>query len=301
MSDFSFSSLGPILPELFLAVAGMVLLVTGVLQGNKSLRFIVNGAIASFVIALILLLGQDLTNMPILNGMFVHNNFTFFMKFIIMLGVIASLALSQQYLRQELIFRFEYPILVLFAGLGMLLMVSANNMLSLYMGLELQSLSLYVLAAIRRNHLKSAESGMKYFVLGAISSGMLLFGISLIYGFTGSLDFKVISATLSEEVTLGAVLGFVFIMAALAFKISAVPFHMWTPDVYEGAPTSVTAFFAIVPKVAAIALIMRLLYIPFIGISDQWFQMIWLLSVASMTLGAFAALRQDNIKHLMDF
>ena len=301
MSDFSFSSLGPILPELFLAVAGMVLLVAGVLQGNESLRFIVNGAIASFVIALILLLGQDLTNMPILNGMFVHNNFTFFMKFIIMLGVIASLALSQQYLRQELIFRFEYPILVLFAGLGMLLMVSANNMLSLYMGLELQSLSLYVLAAIRRNHLKSAESGMKYFVLGAISSGMLLFGISLIYGFTGSLDFKVISATLSEEVTLGAVLGFVFIMAALAFKISAVPFHMWTPDVYEGAPTSVTAFFAIVPKVAAIALIMRLLYIPFIGISDQWFQMIWLLSVASMTLGAFAALRQDNIKRLMAY
>lgn len=180
-------------------------------------------------------------------------------------------------------------------------MVSANDMLSLYVGLELQSLSLYVLAAIRRNHVKSAEAGMKYFVLGAISSGMLLFGISLVYGFTGSTNFELISSTLASEVSLGAVLGFVFILAGLAFKISAVPFHMWTPDVYEGAPTSVTAFFALVPKVAAMALIIRLLFIPFAPVSEQWFQMMWLLAFASMMVGAFAALRQDNIKRLMAY
>jgi NADH-quinone oxidoreductase subunit N len=190
---------------------------------------------------------------------------------------------------------------VLFAGLGMMIMVSANDMLSLYLGLELQSLSLYVLASIRRNYNRSAEAGMKYFILGAISSGMLLFGISLIYGFTGTTNFDLIYSTLIQDAGLGAVLGFVFILAGLAFKISAVPFHMWTPDVYEGAPLSVTAFFAIVPKLAAMALITRLLYIPFMAISEQWFQMVWILAAASMTLGAFAALRTDNIKRLLAY
>lgn len=301
MIDFSFSSLTPMLPELFLAVAGMVLLIAGVFRGNESLRFINNAAIGCFVIALFVMLGQVPDATPVLNNMFVHDHFTFFMKFLVMGGVMVSLALSVQYLHQEQVIRFEYPVLVLFAGLGMLLMISANDLLALYMGLELQSLSLYVLAAIRRNHIKSAESGMKYFVLGAISSGMLLFGISLIYGFTGTTNFDLIASTLSAEVTLGAVIGFVFILAGLAFKISAVPFHMWTPDVYEGAPTSVTAFFAIVPKVAALALIIRLLFIPFAAFSEQWFQMLWLLAFASMMVGAFAGLRQENIKRLLAY
>jgi NADH-quinone oxidoreductase subunit N len=301
MNSISFASLAPIYPELFLAVAGMALLIAGVLRGNQSMRFITQATMFVFVIALFLLIGQEPTNEPILNDMFVQNSFTYYIKTIVIVGVIASLALSKQYLEQELVIRFEYPILVLFAGLGMLLMVSANDMLSLYMGLELQSLSLYVLATIRRNHMKSAEAGMKYFVLGAISSGMLLFGISMIYGFTGTTNFDLIGSTLIEEVSLGAVIGFVFVLAGLAFKISAAPFHMWTPDVYEGAPTSVTAFFAIVPKVAAIALIIRLLFVPFAGISEQWCQMIWLLSFLSMLVGAFAALRQDNIKRLLAY
>ena len=301
MTDFSFSALVPMLPELFLAVAGMVLLVAGVLRGNESLGFINRATVFSFVIALVLMLGQVPESEPILNGMFIQDHFTFFMKFLVIGGVIVSLLLSLQYLYQDHIVRFEYPILVLFAGLGMLLMVSSNNLLSLYMGLELQSLSLYVLAAIRRNHVRSAESGMKYFVLGAISSGMLLFGISLVYGFTGTTDFALIGSTLSDELSIGAVLGFVFLLSGLAFKISAVPFHMWTPDVYEGAPTSVTAFFAIVPKIAAIALIIRLLYVPFTALGEQWFQIMWLLAFASMVVGAFAGLRQDNIKRLLAY
>ncbi len=301
MNSLTFAPLAPIFPELFLAVAGMALLIVGVLRGNQSMRFITQSTMFVFAIALFLLIGQEPSNEAILNDMFVQNSFTYYIKAILIVGVIASLALSKQYLEQELVIRFEYPILVLFAGLGMMLMVSSNDMLGLYMGLELQSLSLYVLATIRRNHVKSAESGMKYFVLGAISSGMLLFGISMIYGFTGSTNFDVIGATLIEEVSLGAVIGFVFVLAGLAFKISAAPFHMWTPDVYEGAPTSVTAFFAIVPKVAAIALIIRLLFIPFAGISEQWFQMIWLLSFLSMIVGAFAGLRQNNIKRLLAY
>ncbi len=301
MENFSLSYLNPIWPELFLAVAGMVLLVVGVLRGNSSTRFICVGAMAAFVGALFLMAGQEITNEPILNEMFIQNNFTFFMKMLVVGGLITSLALSVQYLYQDNIIKFEYPILVLFSGVGMMLMISANDMLSLYMGLELQSLALYVLATIKRDHAKSAESGMKYFVLGAISSGMLLFGISLVYGFTGSTNFDVIGTTLATELSLGAVIGFVFILSALAFKISAVPFHMWTPDVYEGAPTSVTALFALVPKVAAIALIIRLLFVPFAALSDQWFQIMWLLAFLSMAVGAFAALRQDNIKRLMAY
>jgi NADH-quinone oxidoreductase subunit N len=301
MSEFDFSTLGPIVPELFLAVAAMLLLVMGVFRGNNSTNLMSWSVVGALAVAMLLMAGQDTNGDAILNGMFVHDKFTFYMKFLVLSGLIACVTLSVQYLHQDRMVRFEYPILVLFAGIGMMLMVSANDMLSLYVGLELQSLSLYVLAAIRRDHLKSAEAGMKYFILGAISSGMLLFGISLIYGFTGATNFEVIGATLGQSVTIGAVLGFVFVLAGLAFKISAVPFHMWTPDVYEGAPTSVTAFFAIVPKVAALALIIRLLFIPFAALNEQWFQIMWFLSFMSMMVGAFAALRQDNIKRLMAY
>ena len=301
MELLSFSSLSPIYPELFLAAAGMFLLVLGVFRGDSSTRFVSWGAVLALAGALFIMAGQGVSEGAILNGMFVQDNFTFYMKLLVMGGLIASITLSVQYLYQDNVIRFEYPILVLFSGVGMMLMISANDMLALYMGLELQSLCLYVLASIKRDHFKSAESGMKYFILGAISSGMLLFGISLIYGFTGSTNFEVIGTTLANELSLGAVIGFVFILAALAFKISAAPFHMWTPDVYEGAPTLVTALFALVPKVAAIALIIRLLYIPFAALHDQWFQMVWLLAFLSMAIGAFAALRQNNIKRLMAY
>ncbi|MEM6810977.1 MAG: NADH-quinone oxidoreductase subunit NuoN [Pseudomonadota bacterium] len=298
----TFQSLQPLWPELFLACAGMILLVIGVLSKKENpTRSITLFTMMSFVAVILLLIVQPASSEPILNGMFVQNEFTIFIKLLIALGIIACLALSPRYLERSQIAKFEYPILILFAGLGMMMMVSANDLLALYMGLELQSLSLYVLAAIRRNHIKSAESGMKYFILGAISSGMLLFGISMIYGFTGSTNFDVIATTLLQDMHLGAVIGFVFVLSALAFKISAVPFHMWTPDVYEGAPSTVTAFFAIVPKVAAIALIIRLLYLPFVALEDQWFEMVWLLSFASMTIGAFAALRQDNLKRLLAY
>jgi len=291
----------PLMPEVLLAGFAMILLIYGVFQGNQKTRSVSFLSVGALIISLVFMVMQTPTGLPVLNGMFLQNEFTYFIKILIFGGLIVSILLSIQYLYQDQILKFEFPILVLFSGLGMMLMVSANDMLSLYVGLELQSLSLYVLAAIRKTHLRSAESGMKYFILGALSSGMLLFGISLIYGFVGSTNFDVIAMTLADDMSLGAMLGFVFILAALAFKISAAPFHMWTPDVYEGAPTAVTALFALVPKVAAIALIIRLLHEPFFAAIDQWFQIIWMLSVLSMLVGAFAALRQDNIKRLLAY
>ena len=198
--------------------------------------------------------------------------------------------------------RFEYQVLILLAALGMMLMISANNLIALYMGLELQSLSLYVLAAINRDSARASEAGLKYFVLGALSSGMLLYGASLVYGFTGSTAFPEIAAHLSSEgAGIGMIFGLVFVLAGLAFKISAVPFHMWTPDVYEGSPTPVTAFFAAAPKVAAMALVTRVMVEPFGGIVTDWRQIVVFLSIASMALGAFAAIGQTNIKRLLAY
>jgi NADH-quinone oxidoreductase subunit N len=293
----------PLLPELFLILTGMGLLIVGVIRGNDATPVVCWAAVCALTIALILLLGLDWERDIVLNGMFKFDRFAGFMKLMILLGLITSTALSVKFLEQEGINRFEYPVLIMFAGIGMMLMVSANNFLSLYMGLELQSLSLYVLAAFHRNSLKSSEAGIKYFVLGALSSGMLLFGISMIYGFTGSLDFGAVQTTLHtiKEVPPGVTVGMVFILAGIAFKISAAPFHMWTPDVYQGAPTGVTALFAIVPKIAAMGLLIRLLFEPFASIADQWEQIIYFLSAASMIVGAFAALRQENIKRLMAY
>ncbi|NQZ14362.1 MAG: NADH-quinone oxidoreductase subunit NuoN [Alphaproteobacteria bacterium] len=301
MSTLTLSHLSPMLPDLFLAVAGMVLLVAGVLRGNESTDFIGRATIFCLAIAAALLIGMEWSRAEILNGMFLLDPFAGFMKLLVIGGLIASVALSMQYLHQDYIVRFEYPVLVLFSGIGMMLMVSAHDMLALYVGLELQSLALYVLAAIRRDHIKSAEAGMKYFVLGAISSGILLFGISLLYGYTGTTNFALLADTLSANMSLGVIIGLVFVLAGIAFKISAVPFHMWTPDVYEGAPTSVTAFFAIVPKVAALALLIRLLFEPFSALQDQWHQIIWFISLASMALGAFSGLVQNNIKRLLAY
>ncbi len=300
MSDFN---LIPLLPEIFLSMIAMGLLIVGVSQGNKVTPVICWACAGGLAIAALLLLGMNWDTHVVLNGMFVFDQFAGFMKLLIILGLITALALSVQYLEQEHMARFEYPILVVLAGVGMMMMVSANNLLALYIGLELQSLSLYVLAAFNRNSLRSAEAGIKYFILGALSSGMLLFGISLIYGFTGSIDFTVIGQSLGglETIPFGVTFGLVFILAGLAFKISAVPFHMWTPDVYQGAPTCVTALFAIVPKVAAMALLMRLLFDPFMAAQEQWMQIIYFISLASMALGAFAAIAQENIKRLLAY
>ncbi|HRQ60196.1 MAG TPA: NADH-quinone oxidoreductase subunit NuoN [Alphaproteobacteria bacterium] len=300
MTDFN---LIPLLPEIFMAFTGMVLLMVGVLQGNDSTRIVSWFTVLAFMLTLVLVLGLDWNKQAVLGGMFMFDQFAGFMKILVLLGLGVSLAISVRYLIQEQLERFEYPVLTLFAGLGMMLMLSAGSLLTLYMALELQSLSLYVLAAFRRNSLKSAEAGAKYFILGALSSGMILFGISLIYGFTGSVDYGVIHDALAAtaEPNLGAVVGLVFLLAGIAFKISAAPFHMWTPDVYQGAPTSVTALFAIVPKVAAIGVLMRLVFEPFAPLMEQSGQILYFLAAASLLVGAFAAIPQTNIKRLMAY
>ncbi len=301
MIDFAFSMLTPMIPEMFLAISGLFLLILGVFHGDKASSSISWLCVVALGVTGCLLLQTDWTKTIILNDMFIMDQFAGILKLLILLGLIVSIIFSIRHTEDEKIARFEIPILMLFAGLGMMLMVSANDLLSLYMGLELQSLALYVLASIRRDDIKSSEAGLKYFVLGAISSGMLLFGASLVYGFTGSTNFVVIGDTLAQGASVGAMIGMVFILAGLAFKISAVPFHMWTPDVYEGAPTSVTAFFALVPKVAAIGLLIRVLFEAFPTATIQWSQIIMMLSALSMAVGAFAALQQDNVKRLLAY
>ncbi|MFN3827588.1 MAG: NADH-quinone oxidoreductase subunit NuoN [Micavibrio sp.] len=303
MSNFSLMELTPVFPEIFMALAGMVLLVAGVARGNQSTSFISWSVVCTFAITGMFLLGVSWDDRTVLNDMFRLNPFIGFVKLLILAGLMATVALSVRYLYEEIIICFEYPILVLLSGVGMMIMVSSNNLLSMYVGLELQSLALYVLAAFRRDNARSSEAGLKYFVLGSLASGMLLFGISMVYGFAGTLDYMKIAGSMAglDHVPLGFMVGMVFVLVAIAFKISAVPFHMWTPDVYEGAPTSVTAFFAIVPKIAAIALLMQLLYGPFSGLSEHWQQIIWFLAAASMIWSALAGLVQNNIKRLMAY
>jgi len=317
-------SLYTALPEIFLAVAGMFLLLFGVIRGDKSAPMVGVLAFASLLIAGVLV--ADLAALaPLFTGvatpdgnklsfmvggfgndtfhhMFVHDYFSRFVKIILLAAAALSLMLSWVYLKQEKLLKPEYPVLVLFATIGMMLMVSAGDLLSLYVGLELQSLALYVLAAYRRDDAKSSEAGLKYFVLGALSSGLILYGISLIYGYAGTTQFGPLTKMLTlAHPPLGVIFGMVFICAAMAFKVSAVPFHMWTPDVYEGAPTPVTAFFAAGPKAAALALFTRLLFVPFAGLTHQWMQILVFAALASMILGAFAGLVQSNIKRLLAY
>lgn len=302
---FNSADLILVLPELFLAGVAMALLVFGALaaktKGPRVTTTILWIGVASLFIAAMMLAGLPWSGRMAFSGGIILDGFAGFAKILILFGLAASLMLAKQYLIQIQTQRFEYPVLILLAGIGMMIMVSANDLLTLYVGLELQSLSLYVLAAIRRSHAKSAEAGMKYFVLGAISSGMLLFGASLIYGYTGSINFNDITAALAGLPQLGPAIGMVFVLAGLAFKISAVPFHMWTPDVYEGAPTSVTALFAIVPKIAAICLLIRVVTIPFAGMQDQWMPILWSMALGSMLVGALAGIAQNNIKRLMAY
>ena len=291
------------LPEVFLAVAGMILLLLGVFRGNGGTRLVLTLTVACFALAFVIIAVSQGRHETALGGLFVADAFGDFMKLLVLAGSSVTLVMAMRYIEREDMARFEYPVLILFATVGMLLMISANDLLSLYLGLELQSLSLYVVAAFRRDHLRSSEAGLKYFVLGALSSGMLLYGMSMIYGFTGTTSFAALAAqfTVGEAAPIGLIVGIVFLSAGLAFKISAVPFHMWTPDVYEGAPTPVTAFFATAPKVAAMALIVRVMIGPFGDLVAQWQQIIWFVSIASMVLGALAAISQTNIKRLMAY
>ncbi len=295
------------LPELFIAVAALGLLLYGVFVGERSTRQVSWLAIAVIVIAALLLVSAPAARAVSFSGMFVSDSFGGFMKILVLLGAGLGILLSLDYNRREEIERFEFPVLILFASVGMMLMISASDLISLYVGLELQSLSLYVLAAFRRDSVKSTEAGLKYFVLGALSSGMLLYGASLVYGFAGSTRFASIAQALAPAagdprlVPLGILFGVVFVVAGLAFKVSAAPFHMWTPDVYEGAPTPVTAFFAIAPKIAATALFVRVMSEPFGPIAQQWQQIIWAIAVLSMIVGAFAAIWQTNIKRMMAY
>ena len=291
----------PALPEIILAVGALALLMIGVFGGERATSTVTFLSVVLIVVAgIVLVLGPD--EATTFNGAFVLDPFARFMKLLALIGSGVAIVMSVGYARAQKFERFEYPVLIVIATLGMLMMISASDLIALYLGLELQSLSLYVVAAINRDSVRSTEAGLKYFVLGALSSGMLLYGASLTYGFTGQTSFAGIAAALEAgPASLGLIFGLVFVIAGLAFKVSAVPFHMWTPDVYEGAPTPVTAFFAAAPKVAAMALIVRVVASPFGPITADWQQIVTFISIASMVLGAFAAIGQRNIKRLMAY
>jgi len=289
-----------ILPEIFISLGIMFLLMVGVFKKNSS------AIVYTLSIVVLLITLGLIVNFPSNQEMYLFNSsykidqLSTFMKIITIISGIFVLISSYKYTKIEKIFKIEYSILILCSILGMLVMISSYDLIVFYIGLELQSLSLYVLAAFNQNQTKSSEAGLKYFVLSALSSGLLLYGCSLIYGFSGSTNFYLISENIHSS-EYGNVFGIVFILVGLAFKISAVPFHMWTPDVYEGSPTSVTSFFALVPKIAALSVFIRFMYVPFINVINQWQIIIVFLSIASMILGAVAAIGQNNIKRLMAY
>src|SRR3984957_20463142 len=288
-------------PELVLTCAGMAILIFGVLRRQDSTLLATMFTIGAFLITGLLVATE--TSGIGFNGQFVTDAFATFNKELILVGGALALILSLDWNRTQGIARFEYPVLVLFATVGMMAMVSASNLMTLYLGLELQSLALYVLAAFARDDLRSSEAGLKYFVLSGLASGLLLYGISLVYGFSGTMDFQALHSALMtpSAAPAGLIVGLVFVVVGLAFKISAVPFHMWTPDVYEGAPTPVTIFFATAPKVAAMALLLRVMGTSFAELVPAWQSLIVLMAIASMVLGSFAAIGQRNIKRLMAY
>jgi NADH-quinone oxidoreductase subunit N len=301
--------LAPAITEVFLACAGVALLMVGVFRGesNDTHRLVFSLTVMVLVLGIFLLLFGETQTAQTFGGHYVTDPFAVFMKALILGGAALCLIMSPGALEREGILRFEYPVLALFATLGMLMMVSANSLLALYLALELESLPLYVMAAFHRDQARSSEAGLKFFVLSALASGLLLYGCSLIYGFTGTLSFDRLAQALAPaadgqlEISTGVLIGLVFVAVGLAFKLAAVPFHMWTPDVYEGAPTPVTMFIAAAPKVAAIGLALRVFYQPFGEWAEQWQQIIVFISVASMLLGAFAAIGQNNLKRLLAY
>ncbi len=315
MTPITLASLTPLMPELFLAITAMILLIYGVFRGNKSTHVVAMGTVFSFIGALFLLSMVDVSTRVHFTGMFEHDGFTRFGKMLVLLGGILSMILAERWIKSEENNRFEFPILVQFAVIGMLLMISASDMLAVYVGMELMSLSLYVLAAFRRDDVRSSEAGLKYFILGSLASGMMLFGISLVYGFSGTIGFRELSEMASLMMTSvpedgaaqlslvshGLIIGLVLVIVGFCFKVSAVPFHMWTPDVYEGAPTPVTAFFAMAPKIAALFILVRVLNQPFQPLEQYWQQIIVMVSCASMIIGALGALTQSNIKRLLAY
>ena len=289
------------IPEIILALLAMVILVFGVLwkRGNPSLPCAMM-SLGALLLAAVLVMAAPMGSAYA--GLFAVDHFAVFTKLLILAGAALALILAIDFNVKTGIDKFEFPVLILLCTVGMMVMVSATNLMSLYIGLELQSLSIYVMAAFNRDDLRSSEAGLKYFVLGALASGLLLYGVSLAYGFSGSMDFAQLRAGFGgDHPAAGLVIGVVFIVAGLAFKISAVPFHMWTPDVYEGAPTPVTAFMSTAPKVAAIALLLRALEVPFGHLGGEWEQLVVLISIASMLLGSLAAIGQTSIKRLMAY
>jgi NADH-quinone oxidoreductase subunit N len=290
----------PVVPELVLAAGAMVLLMIGAYRGPGTTALVTWLAMCLLVVAGLIELALPAGKLTTFGGSFIVDDFARFLKIVSLIGSVATLILSREFLADPSRRIFEYSILVLLSTLGMMVLISAGDLITLYLGLELMSLSLYVVAASNRDNAKSTEAGLKYFVLGALSSGMLLYGASLVYGFTGTISFAGIAAG-AKTGGIGIIFGLVFVLAGLCFKVSAVPFHMWTPDVYEGAPTPVTAFFASAPKVAAMAVFVRATLTAFPGIVTQWQQIVVFVAIASMALGSFAAIGQNNIKRLMAY
>ena len=294
--------LSPALPEMVLAVAAMALLILGAWRSEGSTRLVSWLAIGVLILVFVIaaLGGERHVGFY---GMFVTDAFALFMKTLVLIGSAVTILISMRYDEEQGIARFEFPVLVLLATTGMMVMISANDLITLYVGLALQNQALYVVASFNRDSVRSSEAGLKYFVLGALSSGMLLYGASLVYGFAGTTAFEDLTKLLAggAPVETGILIGLIFVVVGLAFKVSAVPFHMWTPDVYEGAPTPVSAFFAVAPKLAALALFIRFMISPFGPLIDEWRQVIVFLSIASMVLGAVAAIAQENIKRLMAY
>ena len=290
-----------VLPEIFLSLSIMFLLILGVFKKNSS-RLVQSLSLAVLIVTAVITFNETIgiNETKLFNNSIIIDYLSSLMKIITLLAAFLVLIISSNYLKTFQIFKIEYPILILSSVLGMMVMINSNDLIVFYMGLELQSLALYVLATFNRDQIKSSEAGLKYFVLSALSSGLLLYGCSLIYGFTGSTNFNVIANQLSSN-EYALTFGIVFILVGLAFKISAVPFHMWAPDVYQGSPTSVTVFFALLPKIAALTVFIRFLYIPFYELGDQWQMIIIFLSIASMVFGAVAAIGQKNLKRLIAY
>src|SRR5437763_14065330 len=290
----------PAVPEIVLAVGAMLLLMVGVFRGEQASKGIETGAILLLLVTALIVGWLPAGKLVTFGGSFVVDGFARFLKLLALAGSAAAIVMSSNYLAVEKRVTFEYSILILLSSTGMMMLISAADLIALYLGLELMSLALYVVAAIDRDSVRSTEAGLKYFVLGALSSGMLLYGASLVYGFTGTVNFAGIAGA-SGQGGIGLVFGLVFLFAGFCFKVSAVPFHMWTPDVYEGAPTPITAFFAAAPKVAGIAMFVRTTIVAFPGILTQWQQIVVFVAIASMGLGAFAAIGQHNIKRLIAY
>ena len=288
-----------LIPEILLITSILVLLMVGVFIKN-SFEIIYRSSIFLILLILLVILTSDIKDIKIFNDSFVIDHFSIYLKILILVSTFFIFLISQRYITDIKNNKFEYPIIVLLAILGMFIMVSSNDLILFYLGLELQSLALYILASIDRDNIRSSEAGIKYFVLSALSSGLLLYGCSLLYGFAGSTNFVEI-ANRSLDYNIGIIFGMVFILVGLAFKVSVVPFHMWTPDVYQGAPTSVTSFFSVVPKLAGIAIFIKFMYLPFGKIINEWQSIIVFMSIASMILGAVAAIGQKNIKRLMAY